>query len=710
MSKSREPGKSAAAPPGEHRLSLQQAMALAHQHLNEGKLPAAEALVRKVLAVNAGHPDALHLLAMIALRVGRGAEALALLRQAATAPGVPALYLANLCEMERQQGNMSAAEQAGRQALQVDPDFPQALNNLGIVLQETGRESEALALFDRLLEIKPDYAQAHSNRGNTLKLLERADEAVAALRRAVSLAPDFAQGWSNLAVSLNAQRNWLEAEKAARRAIELAPNNPEAHSNLAVSLRELQRLEDALAAVRQALTLRPDYPEALSCLALVYRDMGLVNQAIEQARKACSLKRSTDTLMTLGQSEHMAGRAEAAEQAFREALSLAPDAAGLHNNLGHSLLDQGRKDEAEAAFRQALALRPGMSEVYLNLSMTRRFSADDSDIDAMRTLMAQLDPEQPGGQQDRIQLSFALGKALQDCGEYEQAFSHFLEGNRLNRATFEYDAGDQSRRMQRIAECFDQSTLSGLAGKGDPDAAPIFIVGMPRSGTSLVEQILASHPQVFGAGELSDIRVVTTMSDVVGTGQPFPDYATSLDANALRKMAGRYLQQVRARIPETERFTDKMPANFSFLGLIRLMFPNARIIHCNRNPMDTCVSCFTLLFSGYQPFSYDLRELGQFYRDYQGLMQHWRDALPQDAFLDLVYEDLVDDLEPQARRLLDFCGLEWDPACLSFHETKRAVRTASISQVRQPIYRSSVERWRRYEPWLGPLREALSEA
>ena len=307
-----------------------------------------------------------------------------------------------------------------------------------------------------------------------------------------------------------------------------------------------------------------------------------------------------------------------------------------------------------------------------------------------------------------VYIHFALGKALEDVGDYRRAFEHFRQGNALKRHATRFDEAASCRDFTQIAETFDADVLRRLFGLGDPSPTPIFVVGMPRSGSTLVEQILASHPQVHAAGELDSLsRVVHAASTAGSAPAPAAEPSNALAAEPLRQVGQAYLASLPAVADGKTRIVDKAPGNFFHVGLIHLALPNARIIHTTRSPLDTCVSCFTRLFSDGQDYSYDLAELGRYYCRYEKLMAHWRSILPPGAMLDVEYEKVVDDLEGQARRLVEFCGLAWDAACLNFHQTNRPVATASSVQVRRPLYRTSLDRWRRYEAWLEPLLAEL---
>ena len=302
---------------------------------------------------------------------------------------------------------------------------------------------------------------------------------------------------------------------------------------------------------------------------------------------------------------------------------------------------------------------------------------------------------------ERIDAHFALGKAYLDAGDVPRAFHHFHAGNPKKRATFTYDAAAMADWMHRIADAFTHDRLNQLQGAGAPSELPVFVISMPRSGTTLVEQIVSSHPQVMGAGELPALRLV-----IEGCGA-FPEVVASVTRDDAARLGQAYLARIGPLAQGAVRLIDKMPANFFYAGLIPPILPGARIIHCRRDPLDTCLSCYTKQFAGEQSFAYDLTELGAFYRSYEGLMRHWRGVLPAERFIEVDYEAIVDDLAGEARRLVDFLGLPWDEACLSFHQNRRMVRTASVNQVRQPIYTTSKGRGQQYADHLGPLLSAL---
>src|SRR5574340_752595 len=478
--------------------------------------------------------------------------------------------------------------------------------------------------------------------------------------------------WKMLSASLLAQGK--DALLALQKATRFLPDDAVVHYNLGNNFKKLGGLEEAEVSYRRALLIEPDFAE-------VHSNLG--NTLLEQ------------------------GRLDEAEASCRQAIRIKPDLAEAHYNLGIVLNEQGRLDEAEASHRRALEIDPDFVEGRFSLALVRKVQAGDENLAALVAIEeAAQKGATPLSDKEAVYLHFALGKSYDDTGDYEKAFPHFLKACKLKRATFDYDPDRTTQHFASIMRVFDQPAMDRLRGGGDPSHLPIFVLGMPRSGTTLTEQIIASHPEVHGAGELPDLMAIARR-DIAGAA--FPDNLPLLDRERLAAWGAEYVAGLRRRAPDAPHITDKMPENFLAVGLIHLMLPNAKIIHVNRNPVDTCLSCFTTLFNHKQEHTYDLAELGRYYADYARLMEHWRKLLPGGAFLDVQYEDIVADQEAQARRIIEYCGLEWNDACLDFHKNKRPISTASMTQARQPTYKSSVERWRPYEKFLGPLLDALGE-
>ena len=433
-------------------------------------------------------------------------------------------------------------------------------------------------------------------------------------------------------------------------------------------------------------------------LAAVLNDIGRPEDALTHLQQVVGNDPSNAQAHSdLATKLHTLGRPDDSIQHFRRALELEPDSAAAHLGLGIVLAAVGKQAEARASFENAIELNPSSAEAYFNLALAVRFAVNDRHFVAMQQLARDLTALSPESQ---IHLHFALGKAYRDIGDYDRSFHHLLQGNKLKRQKPPYF--EKQKLGERVQAVFSSAMMQKKAGMGNPTSLPVFIVGMHRSGSTLVEQILASHPKCFGAGELFDLSDLATQlrnSD----GVEFPESVPSLSAHRLSALAERYLAVLRRMSTTAERITDKMPGNFGYIGLIHLMFPNARIIHTRRDPCDTAISCF----STKGLFYFDLAELGRFYRNYRSLMAHWRNMLPDGVMLEVDYEVLVENFDAQARRIVAHCGLEWDDSCEAFYRNERPVLTASVGQVHQPIYRSSVGRWRAYEKFLGPFLEAL---
>jgi tetratricopeptide (TPR) repeat protein len=682
------------------------ALILAEQKRRHGYLADADELARTAAAAQPDNAEAAHMLGIVAYQSGKLNEAIEQLRRAVAIDPNVALYHANLGEMCRLAGDAGQALAAGRRALELNPDYAGAHSNVGIVLFDQGKFEQALEHHDRAVALDPNFTEAHSNRGNALQRLKRFTEAEQAYRRAIVLQPTFADAWNNLGTCLRELKRPEEAETVYRKTLELTPDNPDTLDNLALAVQDLERFDEAADLLRRALVVDPRSDKLHVHYATVLLNQKKVDDAAAAIERACALNpNSHDAVNIMGRVAFERGDLEASLAHHRRALVLKPDLADAYNNMGNVLKERGHLQQAHDAFLEALRLDPNLTGVYVNLADSKKFAPGDPHLAAMEGLAAKASGL---SKTDRMQLDFALGKAYADLKDHARSFEHWLAGNAAKRTTVAYDEPAAFALFDQIAATFTHELINDKAGGGDPSAMPIFIIGMPRSGTTLVEQIIASHPAVHGAGELQTFNeVVLTVRGPDGNAVPYPDFVPALDAKALQRIGAAYIAEVRKLAPGTGRVTDKMPSNYYFAGLIRLALPNAKIIHTVRDPVDTCISCFSKLFSAEQNHTYDLGELGRYYRRYERLMAHWHRILPAGSILDVRYEDVVADVETQARRIIAYCGLPWHDDCLSFHKTDRPVRTASATQVRQPIYNSAVGRWRVYEPYLGPLLDAL---
>jgi len=476
----------------------------------------------------------------------------------------------------------------------------------------------------------------------------------------------------------------------------------------AVRYHQAGQVKKAVTAYRAAIALKPDFAEALGNLGGLFRSAGQPLRALTALAASARLNPSSEAHIFLAAALQETGRLDEAMAHYDEAARLAKP--GFESPLANKALlqmEMGQVGESLATLDLALTVNPGSAHAWFLRGQIKKFTADDPDLVKIETVLAAL-PGNDANHMARTLLHFTLGKAWMDVGNGDKAFSHLNAGNRLKRSTLHYNADATRRWMASIGQSFTPELLRTLKGTGDPSPAPIFIIGMPRSGTTLTEQILSSHPEVIGIGESPLLDRLAKSFPGDGTRPVgYPALLSALTPADLGRLGRTYVAGISTGSAHT-RIVDKMPTNFLYAGLIHLMLPNSRIIHCRRNALDTCISCYSKHFIAGVEFSYDLAELGAFYRDYQQLMAIWREILPPQRFLEIDYEDLVEDVEAQARRMVAFCGLDWDPACLTFHLNRRQIRTASNLEVRRPIHRDSVQRWKAYESHLGPLIESLS--
>ncbi len=479
------------------------------------------------------------------------------------------------------------------------------------------------------------------------------------------------------------------------------------HRNLGEVCRRLHNLPDAIAAGRRACELMPADAEAHYNLGLALADSGAFKLAIDSYRRGVALRPGHGRCWNnLGAALEKHCQPDAALQCYLKAVAIDPEHVEAQNNIGVLYSELGQIDAAMQRLRIAIRINPEFIEGRFNLSSLKRFTADDPELTALEVRVPAAAHMAPGM---RARFWFALGKAREDIGHYDEAFAAYAEGNRTQQVLAQYDEAHDEQLTALIRNRFTAKRCADAAPLPQPASVPtpIFIVGMPRSGTTLIEQILASHPSVHGAGELPDFdAVIQAAAGARGCG--FIDLVERLPAHELLALGDAYRSRLAALAPQARFVIDKMPANFFYLGLIRRMLPDAKIIHSMRDPMDSCFSCYSRLFMRGLGFTYDLGTLGRYYSRYAELMRHWCEVLPPHSVLDLSYETLVTNFEYQARRLLGYVGLPWDERCLHFYRTQRRVRTASLAQVRQPITKASIARWEKFSGHVQPLLDIVA--
>lgn len=513
---------------------------------------------------------------------------------------------------------------------------------------------------------------------------------------------------STYAAAFRSQRAGKTEEAAAlyHQVIRLRPEHAEARFNLGDLHLKHNSYRAAAEHLEESVRLQPNRIAARVKLAAALSGVGKVAEALEQYLEVLRLDPENRVVHRgLGDQYSAMGDAERAVCHYRQAIRREPCSPELHHNLAAALTVVGDLEQAEEHYTAAIRLRPGFAISHYNRANIHRFRPGDAELADLEVLAAQRDIAPAA----KSYIHFALGKALEDTGEYDRALEHLDQGNRMVRRQNGYDEARELARLRQIPEVFHPGMLKRLRGADCDSFTPIFILGMPRSGSTLVEQVLASHPAVHGAGESPNLELA--MAEETGPGAPpFPENVNQLSECAWRRIGESYVRRMQLFAGDKQCVVDKLPDNFQRIGLIHLAVPNARIIHSHRDPADTCVSCYTQRFVAGQAFTYDLGELGRYFIEYKKLMDYWREVLPANSILDVGYEDLIGDPEAQTRRMLEFCGLTWDERCLEFYRTRRPVNTASAVQVRRPLYRDSLQRWRRFEKGLGPLLEELGRS
>lgn len=663
------------------------------------------------------------------------------------------------------EGRFDEAEKAARQGIEIDKTVPEAWINLGTALvKQEDRKEDALKAWDEALKLAPDMPEIWNNQGNLLRDMGQLEDAIEKCRKAIDLKPDYAEAISNLANALFDIGETEEAEASYKQAIDLKPDYVEAHNNLAICYIHQSRFDEALKEARIALSYNPSYSQALLNLSICYRSLGQTDEAEKAISKAALISpESSEIHIELADTLFMQDRYAEAEVALEKAKELKPDSPRVYIRLANTYERGNKIEEALQAIDKAVELNPEMMEAYLRkgsichianrideakeyfakalerkkdcvpalmaladlhlsigeidkakdyidkvrsvsqhetpalfyiIGKTKKYtSVSDPDFEKMIEMEKNIDRQ---GIEQASVLNYALFDAYENVGDPEKAFEHLQKANEFKRRSVPYDAEQQKKNFANIRNKFSTDYIEGYRTKGCQSKTPIFIVGMPRSGTTLTEQIISSHPQIHGAGELMEISMLDFQFGPIN------------DTN-VAKQGEWYVERVEKlaqSTPEAIHVSDKMPGNFAHVGKILSILPNAKVIHCRRNPIDTCLSCFKQNFARGQYWSYDLEELADYYNMYLEMMEHWRDVIG-DRFIEVDYEDTVSDLENQARRMIDFIGLEWNEACLTPHKQKRAVLTASKMQVIKPVYKSSVKSWQKYETQLQPLINGL---
>ncbi len=674
------------------------------RHFNEalryhqaGNLAAAEKGYRRLIESDPEHCHGLHFLGLILRQRGQDQRAIELLQRAACTPLADATLMNNLgcmmCDSKRREESIPVF----RKALELEPADLKARLNLAGLLLDYGQPEESRTHYQVVLDLEPENRTARIAMGAI-------EDAVSTMRQAIQIDPLNSEAHVHLAQALAAGDQVNEAYDIANQAVALAPAAVSALTCLGSIQMTLERFDLAQQTFRKILKLVPGdmnaYGELIHALVGARQEEEALAVCDEAFRVSPGF---TTGYVSMGNALKQLGRLEEAIEAYKKAIELEPGHEAAHNNMGMTYMDLGDMTGAERCFEKALELAPYLPEPLFNLARMKKSSRENMGI------IQRLEKMVAAGRlnlHERVAAHFALGKAYDDCQDYAQAFHHYQRANELKRHTVKFIPEKFVDWTRNFATTFTTEFFQRCRGAGVDSTRPIFIVGMPRSGTTLVEQIVSSHPRVYGADELTFLSEMTEVLSARHGGRDYPQVAAQLNAPLIREMALEYLQRVAALDDSADYVTDKMPSNYYHLGLIAVMFPRCHIIHCQRDAMDTCFSNYIQLFGDGHFYSYALEDIAVCYRAYEDLMAHWRQVLPI-TFHDVRLEDLVENQESVSRGIIDYLGLEWDDACLSFHENRRTVRTASHWQVRQPIFKTARRRWKNYAPYLEKLRRDI---
>lgn len=569
----------------------------------------------------------------------------------------------------QQQAQYEEAERLYRTVLAEAPDYADALHFLGLLKHQRDGSAESLELMRKSVESGPPNPGYLVNYGRVLQAHGQLEESIKQFRKALAISPSFPEALNGLGQNLEMQGMPFKALESYCKAYEIDPSNLESTMNYARALRNTGEFATAADVSRRAAQMHPGE------LQFVYLEV------------LCLLDD---------------GKAEAALERMRTALREDPLSAQLQYSMGLVMAELGKFDAAKEHYAKALAIDPRYYAAYYNLTAIQTPTENEPQIEILEQKLRQMPPQTP---EAAVSAEFGLGKMLEDRGDYDDAFKHFEIGNKIMRQRLPYSSATQSEYVDSLLQHLGEDFIARCSKVGSDTGTPVFILGMIRSGTSLVEQILAGHPEIAAGGELPFLpQALTRYTDTLSAGG---GKIAALSDDNLRAIGQHYLEKIGARHPGARRVTDKLPGNFMLLGLIRALFPKARIIHCRRDALDTCVSCYLTHFDTGHHYAYDQQELGEYYVLYRRMLDYYEDIIDPEVMLNVDYEDLVSDIEGTARRTLEFCDLAWDPACLELGRTGRMVQTASMYQVRQPVHSRSVGRWRHYATHIEPLRKAL---
>jgi len=719
-------------------LSINDAIQKSSALFNQGKLQESETICRSILAASPNNADANHILGLIAIRCNNHTDAIKFIKNAINANTNNAQFYDsignayalsknteeaiksfkkalslnntvakthyNLANIYLHKNDLAEAKEYLKTAIKLNPEHIQAIYNLSLIYSQEGEYEKAETLLLKLNNSSPTDIRILYNLANNYAKAGKHQKALETYHKAISIKPDFFEAYfsiGNLYRLLNDSDN---AIKNYQQSLRLKPDLVEAKNNMAIVYMENKDYNNAIFHFAEAAKINPQYTFTFLNFANLYKKIGDTNQAEALYKKAIKLDPNfTEAYYNLASLYSDTAQIDMAITHFEKAISLNPRHAPAYKDLGMVYKQMGKFDLATKMFKSAISFDPTFAEAYRELSSVKKLSKDDAELSAMQEMLAQAKLTDV----ERMHLSFGLARAYEGLNEYDNAFKHLSQANLSRRKLFPYNKEAIQTSFNKIKALFSSEFIEKHKALGPPDKTPIFILGMPRSGSSLIEQILATHSKVYGAGELNYIEQSLNSISSASTDLKYPDILDNIDKNSLIQLAESYIKRVREHAPDAEHIIDKMPQNFVYIGLIKIIMPKAKIIHSTRDAMDTCLSIYKHGFYEGHAYADNLKDLGEYYRLYQDLMNHWDKVFPE-SIHEVNYENLVANQEEESRRLLNFCDLPWEEECLSFYKTKRRVHTASSTQVKKAIYKDSVKLWKKFEQHLQPLKQALN--
>jgi tetratricopeptide (TPR) repeat protein len=692
--------------PSAPEIPIDKAFQQGMEHYGKGQFKPAVGLFSRIIQAMPQHAHAHQMLGLIAFQTEQYEPAVKAMTQAIKLQPDNATFLVNAIEVLRKAGQPKEAVTIGKRAIRIDPNNAGAHSNLGLAYYDSEDLVEADACQQRATALNPDFGPALNNLGSIARDNGDKKLAIDYYRKALRTNVSYSEAANNLTAALIEDEQFSEAEALTQERVKINPKDHELQRNIGRLHLVNANFDGAEAAFRNAISLNETKAESYVGLSQVLYEKNHPKLALLEAEKALRLDpESAMACHQIGMSKANLGDIDAGFAFYRKALAIKPDLTASQIALGHLMMEQGDFKGAKKAFEDAAELSHDPLSAQVALARLEKMTPESPVFQALKLAAPQADGMSAA---KAVAFHYAIGKAHEDVKAFDEAFTHFAKGAKIKRGIIDYDPASNDLSTDNIIKTFDAPMIDRLRAHAIDSDQAFFVVGMPRSGTTLTESILNAHPQVFGAGELNDLQ---TLFGVQASGKRL-DMASNVaqmsGADLTRKMTT-YVENLDKHAPGTPHIVDKMPANFQMVGLIHALMPNAKILHIARNPFDTCLSCFTRVFERSQLHSYDQAELGRYFNNYVRLMDHWNTVLPKGAFHTVHYENLVDDIDTEARQIIAHCGLDWDEACLEFHKGERRVRTASVQQVRQPLYASSKAKWKKYETQLQLLKDTIGE-